>query len=166
METKSMMGDGASPGTSHLIVPKSQAFTAPKDPEPEKLPISEVNSIKSAIGKPAPSEEIDLDHVQPLDPDAFPNAPEKEGNPVKATIANVQHLLRGYQISVSYDVVKKRMRTVLPGQAGSSDNASNVALTQILSLATLNKIAQVRSRRSSKPWPTEISTTRSPTGSW
>jgi hypothetical protein len=151
METNNRTSDGAALGTSHLTVPKLRLPTVVNDLEAEKLPISEVTSIKSEVGNPAPSEEIDLDHVQPLEPDAFPNAPEKEGNSVKATIANVQYLLSEYGIIVSYDVIKKKMRTILPGQAGSSDNASNVALTQILSLATLN-------RMSSGPVPAIIET--------
>ena len=151
METKSSTGDGAQSGTRHLTIPKLKIPIVQKIPGTETLFISKVPSIKLAVGNPAPSENIDLDHVQPLEPDSFPNAPEKEGNSVKATIANVQHLLRGYKISVGYDVIKKQMRTILPGQVGSSDNASNVALTQILSLATLN-------RMSSGPVPAIIET--------
>ncbi len=141
MEIKSRIGDDASLGTSHLTIPKPKLPTVQKVSGTARSPIYEGRSIKSAGGNSAPSVELDLDRAKPLEPDSFPNAPEREGSPVKATIANVQHLLRGYQISVSYDVIKKQMRTVLPGHAGSSDNASNVALTQILSLATLNRMS-------------------------
>lgn len=151
METKSSTGDGAPSGTRHLTVPKLKVPIVPKVPRTEMLLISKVTSIKLAVGNPSTSQDIDLDRVQPLEADSFPNPPEREGNPVKATIANVQHLLRGYKISVGYDVIKKQMRTILPSQAGSSDNASNVALTQILSLATLN-------RMSSGPVPAIIET--------
>lgn len=82
-----------------------------------------------------------LDRAAPLDPKSFPNQPPKEGRPPKATIPNIQHLLKGYGIHICYDVIKKQLKIILPNYAGSSENASNVALTQILSLAAMNGMA-------------------------
>lgn len=114
----------------------------------EKLPSHEIteqltqSATEPNATEPAQAIEMTyLDGVGPLDPDSFPNPPLKPNKPVKATIANVQFLLRAYGICVSYDVIKKLLRVVLPQQSGCSDNASNVALTQILSLATLNRMS-------------------------
>lgn len=82
-----------------------------------------------------------LDHVAPLDPTTFPNQGTKK-TPV--TIPNVLHLLKSYGISVRYDVVKKRLLIQVPGLAGTAENADNVAMAQIVSLATLNKISAGR----------------------
>lgn len=78
-----------------------------------------------------------LDCAEPLDPSAFPNPPRPGRAPV-TTIPNVNHLLASYRITVRYDVIKKKLVVTMPGQSGSPDNSDNVALTQIISLATLN----------------------------
>jgi putative DNA primase/helicase len=78
------------------------------------------------------------DTPQPLDSRSFPNRPRKDGYPVPATIANVRHLLASYRISARYNVIKKKLSILVPGMAGSPDNADNVALTRVISLATLN----------------------------
>lgn len=79
-----------------------------------------------------------LDDAKPLDPESFPNTPRLHRGVVPSTIPNVKHLLNEYGVTVRYDVIKKRTSIRLPHHSGTSDNADNVALTQILSLATLN----------------------------
>lgn len=79
-----------------------------------------------------------LDRAAPLDRTSFPNQPMMKDKPPKATIANIHYLLKSYGVKISYDVIKKLLRIILPSYAGSSENASNVALTQILSLAAMN----------------------------
>lgn len=81
---------------------------------------------------------ITLEHMQALDPECFPNPPHKKGRPIKATIANVKYFLSRYGIYAKYNVIKKAIEIGLPWHSGSSDNASSVTLTQILSLAILN----------------------------
>ena len=81
-----------------------------------------------------------LDQALPLDPKLFPNPANGNGS-IPATITNVQDLLRSYGIDVRYNIVKKKLRIILPGHSGTTDNADNVAITQIISLATLNGIA-------------------------
>ena len=81
MQMKSMMGDEATRETRHLVVPKPKATAAPTDAGVKQLPTSEIVGIKLDVGNTGPSDGIDLDHVQPLEPDSFPNAPEKEGSP-------------------------------------------------------------------------------------
>jgi len=81
-----------------------------------------------------------LDGAQPLDVMSFPNPPRKGTNPPPATIPNVAHLLDKYTIQVRYDVIKKKVLITLPGHSGTVDNFDNVAMTHIVSLATLNGI--------------------------
>lgn len=112
--------------------------------------ITSDNEFSCAVGKAtqvAPRNEetnasevplVYLDHAAPLDRSSFPNQPMKEGKPPKATIPNIHHLLKGYKIPISYDVINKQLKIVLPNYAGSTENASSVALTQILSLAAMN----------------------------
>lgn len=82
-----------------------------------------------------------LETAQPLDPLSFPNPPRKPGGQVTATYANVQHLLRSYSVEAGYDAIKKKVRITIPYYAGSPDNFDNVALTLIVSLASLNGMA-------------------------
>lgn len=80
-----------------------------------------------------------LDNAVPLDPASFPHKP-KGGGQTPATIPNLAHMLAGYRITVRYNVIKKRLHVAIPGQVGAPDNVDNVALAQIVSLATLNNM--------------------------
>ena len=82
-----------------------------------------------------------LETAQPLDPLSFPNPPRKAGGQVTATYANVKHLLQSYNVKAGYDAIKKKVRISIPYYAGSPDNFDNVALTLIVSLASLNGMA-------------------------
>jgi putative DNA primase/helicase len=79
-----------------------------------------------------------LDAAPALKRDTFPNRPTRSGSGPPTTIPNVQHLLRSYGIHVRYNVIKKKLVVTMPGHSGCSDNMDGVALTQIISLATLN----------------------------
>jgi putative DNA primase/helicase len=112
--------------------------------------ITSQNAFSCAVGKatqvaphnvendPTEAPLVYLDRAAPLDRSSFPNQPLKKDKPPKATIPNIHHLLKSYKIPISYDVINKKLKIVLPNYAGSSENASNVALTQILSLAAMN----------------------------
>lgn len=80
-----------------------------------------------------------LDKAKPLSADSFPDR-TREGNLV-ATIPNLKHLLKSYGINVRYNTIKKKLMITIPGHSGTADNADNVKLTSINSLATLNSIA-------------------------
>jgi predicted P-loop ATPase len=82
-----------------------------------------------------------LDNAQRLDPKSFPTQPSFGSNQILATIANIRHLLDAYGIAVRYNTIRKKLSITLPGYSGTPDNADNVALTQIFSLATLNAVA-------------------------
>ncbi len=79
-----------------------------------------------------------LDNPKPLDPASFPDQPRNGLNQVLATLPNQAHLLRSYNITVRYDVIRKKQYIIIPGTSGTPDNADNVALAIIISLAILN----------------------------
>ncbi len=83
----------------------------------------------------------ELDAAKPIDPLTFPNGQQGWQKTLPATIPNVAHILRNYQITVRYDCIKKKLRISIPGHTGTSDNADNTAIVVILSLVTLNGIA-------------------------
>ncbi len=78
-----------------------------------------------------------LDKAVPIEPRSFPNPSRNGSQKLSTTIPNVQHLLRGYGITVRYDVIRKKLLTHFPGYSGTPENADNVAISQIISLATL-----------------------------
>lgn len=80
---------------------------------------------------------------QALEPSRFPHKVEtsKGGFYLPATIQNIEHLLNAYGIRVQYDVIKKKLNITILGFSGSPENIANVALSHIISLATLNGIA-------------------------
>lgn len=82
-----------------------------------------------------------LDNARPLDPKSFPQQPRNGSNQVPATISNFQHLIDSYGIIVRYNTVTKKLLITIPGYSGTPDNADNVAITQIISLATINGIS-------------------------
>lgn len=77
-----------------------------------------------------------IDKALPLDPAMFPNLDRKDN--VKLTIPNVMKLLESYGITVRYNVISKKLLIAVPGHSGAPDNADNVAMSQIFSLAFLN----------------------------
>lgn len=82
-----------------------------------------------------------IDEAKPLEPALFPNPPRNGSNLLPATIQNVLYLLKAYGIIVRYDVIKKKLHITIPGYSGSPDNADNVAMAHIISLANLNCMA-------------------------
>jgi len=54
------------------------------------------------------------------------------------TIENVRHLLDAYGITARYDLIRKKLIIQGPTWSSTVDNADNVAMTHIISLACLN----------------------------
>lgn len=79
-----------------------------------------------------------LDKAKPLDANTFPNQPRIPSSQILPTIANFQHMLTAYDISVGYNVIAKKLEIVIAGHTGSFDNRDNVLLSQIISVASLN----------------------------
>lgn len=73
-----------------------------------------------------------------LEPQAFPNSPKGQSNLLPCTIPNLAHLLKSYGIHPRYNIIKKKLEIRIPDSITTTDNADNVALTHIISLAALN----------------------------
>lgn len=105
--------------------------------------IEEEKSIQELRMSPEPSQPCPDAHpsfetVTPLDPLSFPNPPRPKSTAVPQTIANVRHLLNGYDWRNQYNVIKKRIDVFVRDQRVSGDGAESVALTRIADLALLN----------------------------
>lgn len=104
----------------------------------EEAPAESVTNATATQETTKAAQHFILDHAQRLDPKSFPHQPPKESNSIPTTIPNVLHLLEAYGITVRYNTIRKLLAITIPGQFGTPDNADNVAMAQILSLATLN----------------------------
>jgi hypothetical protein len=96
---------------------------------------AEINNTESQKSSLA-----NFDSPKPLNPESFPDQPRSGQNQLPATIANIWHLINGYNIKVQYDVIKKKLSIIIPRVSGAPDNADNVAIVRIISLANLNGI--------------------------
>jgi putative DNA primase/helicase len=100
-------------------------------------------AVEGKINHRPPGTGFDIDQAQPLDPSTFPNQKLGSGGKIRllATIPNVKHLLKGYDITARYDVIRKEDVIQVPGVSGTSENVSNMMIEYVNSLATLNGIA-------------------------
>jgi putative DNA primase/helicase len=73
-----------------------------------------------------------------LDVMSFPDQPAVGSQRLPITLDNVEHLLRGNNVSTYYDVIKKRTVVHVPGHRGTSDNMDNSVMAYLQSLASLN----------------------------
>lgn len=121
--------ESASLFQSGVDQPLDQEIASKPEATPEQYPAQQ----------PLPT--FELDHAKRLDPASFPDSPRGRPGEMPATIPNVRHLLTSYGITVRYNVIKKKLLITLPGHGGTSDNADNTAMTQIISLAILNGMA-------------------------
>lgn len=99
------------------------------------------NNCNPASVLPSNASHYSLDNPKPLDPKSFPHQPRDGSTQLPATIANCRHMLWSYRITVRYDVIKKKLAISVPGYSGTPDNADNVAIAHILSLAALNGLS-------------------------
>ncbi|MES2502289.1 MAG: VapE domain-containing protein [Pseudomonadota bacterium] len=105
--------------------------------ENEHAVIAEINNqLPSTTTSPAEG----LENPQPLNSRGFPNQPLSGSNQLPATIANIAFLLMSYGIFVRYNIMRKKLYIILPNTSGTPDNADNVAIAHIISLANLNGI--------------------------
>lgn len=82
-----------------------------------------------------------LDNVTPLAQDSFPNQPRKASKQIPGTLANIIYMLVSYGITIRYNVISKKVHITIPGVKGTLDNADNVAIAHLISLANLNDMA-------------------------
>lgn len=124
-------------GPENLIAPTSEAeIVSLKSDEPK---------TEVPLGKPDTEpivQAFSLDTAERIKASTFPHQPLTGSTVIPTTIPNVGHLLKFYNVLPRYNVVKKRLTIQLPpGHYGTSDNADNIAIAQILSLAALNGLA-------------------------
>lgn len=74
-------------------------------------------------------------------PASFPHQPRAGSLAIPATLENIEYLLCSYGISARYNVITKKLMIQIPGLIGTADNADNVSMTHIISLASLNGIS-------------------------
>jgi predicted P-loop ATPase len=98
--------------------------TNPLKPIIENQPLSSTQALPIKPWKPLR-----------IDPDMFP---DNHKGKVPTTVDNIAFLLEKNDITVRYNVIKKKTEIVFPGIALTTDNADNVSMTHILSLATKN----------------------------
>jgi len=82
-----------------------------------------------------------IENAKSLDPLSFPDLPRKADKQRPMTYANLRYLLMAYNITIRYNVISKKVYIIIPGVKGTPDNADNVAITLIYSLANLNDMA-------------------------
>lgn len=99
----------------------------PTGPSPTPLPVKTDNEV------PLWQQQI------PLDPRTFPHGERRSGQ-LPCTTGNMDHKLTSYRISVSYDVIAKRIVIDLPGWDGTIENADNVKMAIIVGLAEVNNM--------------------------
>lgn len=120
----------------------NQPETKPQQPS-DSTATAEIPSESKALVR-ADSQEngiANIENAKPLDPLSFPNLPRKVDNQRPSTYANLRYLLMAYGIIIRYNVISKKVYIIIPGVNGTPDNADNVAITHIYSLACLNDMA-------------------------
>jgi len=95
------------------------------------------DSAKQKTAEPQSNIPI-IDNPKPLDKASFPDQSHNGNNLLPATIPNTSHLATGNNITVRYDVIRKKLNIIISGNSGTPENADNVALAIIFSLANLN----------------------------
>lgn len=112
---------------------------APQTPADIAASLANQDNTSTAVRKVlAPNAIPCLSNAQPLDPKTFPHPPKGGSQNVPATIPNLNYLLNEYGVVVRYNVIKKKTEIRLPEFISTSDNGDNVALTHIISLASMN----------------------------
>lgn len=77
---------------------------------------------------------------EPLDKAGFPHQPEQPHHSLPGTIENVAHMLKGYDITVSNDLITKETTLSMLGMA-NTDGMQPALLATVFSLANLNKVS-------------------------
>lgn len=81
---------------------------------------------------------IDVHHMDEVNPFDWPHLSDSK-KPLN-TIPNLRRLLKNYQITARYDVIRKEVMVTHPGQRGTRDNAKSKAIDTVVSLCALNML--------------------------
>lgn len=98
----------------------------------------------------------------PLDPDKFPHPPKAGAHGLRTTLENVEYLLKGYDITARFDVIKKRLVILRDGKTCSSSDIASLAILNGLNgnwlmpfmdtIARRKPLNPVKGWIESKPW--------------
>lgn len=102
------------------------------DPDPVITP----STVPTSTPEPPPAAAVSVDDA--LNPFSWPHLTDK-GQPL-STVENVEHMLREYGIRCRYNQVAKRQEIDIPGRSYTRDNAGNCTLSEIVSLASRNRL--------------------------
>lgn len=98
-------------------------------------PPSEIATVESA----SPSTVVTQRNTKlAITQEEFPDPPRKGSHATPATLDNLAYMLDASGIGVRYNVMSKRVKISVPGVASTPDNADNVAIAHVMSLANLN----------------------------
>jgi len=127
------------PNENHIdSEPKQELGSAQVSESTSSIALATTAVSADLKGTEPQSSTPNLDNPKPLDSASFPDQPRNGSNQPPQTIANTSHLTAGYNITIRYDVIRKKLKIIIPGNSGTPDNADNIALAIIFSLANLN----------------------------
>ncbi|WP_213076154.1 VapE domain-containing protein [Escherichia coli] len=130
-------------------VKEARLFKGITDREPEKWNMDRLRDAalrgESLVGMLRKEERAtaaatvkDIHDMAPVLMTTWPNI-GSNGQPLN-TRPNVERLLDNYSISAKYNEISKDVEVLVPGLSGGSDARDNCAVSEILSLAALNRL--------------------------
>jgi len=126
----------------HVNQPETKPHLIQSQTTDNTLTVAVASESKSlVIADSQASGIISLDNATPLDPTGFPNLPRKASKQMPCTLANIIYMLVSYGITIRYNVISKKVYITIPGVNGTPDNADNVAIANLISLANLNDMS-------------------------
>jgi predicted P-loop ATPase len=120
--------------------PQNLAFETASESQAKVIQTVDANTVTvkqnhEAVGNPSKDA---FPQAMRLDVMSFPDQPAIGSQRLPITLDNVEHLLKGNNVSAHYDVIKKRTVVHVPGHRGTSDNMDNSVMAYLQSLASLN----------------------------
>lgn len=109
-----------------------------KEVSVKKPSLAPKSKVKEVPNKSTSELEAEGKTLQKINPLTFPQL--NESSKPSKTIVNIEHLLKFYGVSVTYDVIAKDVVVSIPGLKSSRDNYRNVAEAELANLAVLNDI--------------------------
>lgn len=124
---------------SHInFEPKGTAPPPPMaTPDPPEPAVEVTPKASPPAARPARSTVT----INPMD---FPDPPETVTSMVRGTADNLAFLLDAYDITVSFNVLKKRPHIVVPGLRSTGENRDAVVLTHVEDLAIRHRMTPAR----------------------
>ena len=144
---------------NHAPIAEVRPVNIPTENHIDSEPKQEIDSAQTsestsliAVATTAVSEEIkgtesqlssmaNPANIRALVLESFPHQPRNSSRQMPSSIGNISYLLKKSGITVRYNVISKKVSIVIPGVTGTPDNAENVAIAHIMSLANINDMS-------------------------